>query len=157
VSWAAKRQHIVALSTTEAEYIAATEAAKEAVWLQNLIRGLGASIDRPTLLRGDNAGAISLLRNPEFHSRSKHIDIRFHFIYQCVSRVYDPRVRPRTYTKARAPGALGCQRKKEGFYPDVATVTSDSTAERYRGKEEGNSRQAEYSLHRVRAGACIPQ
>lgn len=80
VSWSSKRQQTVSLSTTEAEFIAAAEATKEAMWLRKLLSDIGHLYDGPTLLNVDNQSAIKLTRNPEFHRRSKHIDVRYHFI-----------------------------------------------------------------------------
>lgn len=86
ISWSSKRQSVVATSTTEAEYIAAALATKEAVWLQTLLRELGESgsdIDH-VRLRMDNTGAIALTKNPEFHQRTKHMDVRWHYIREQV-------------------------------------------------------------------------
>lgn len=80
VSWSSKRQDIVSLSTTESEYIAATHAAKEALWLHSLIGQLFAPLDKPTTLFSDNQSAIALAKDHQYHARTKHIDIRFHFI-----------------------------------------------------------------------------
>lgn len=68
------------LSTCEAEYVAATGAACQGIWLKRLL-GRDGGI---TELRVDNKSAIALARNPVFHDRSKHIQIRYHFIRQCV-------------------------------------------------------------------------
>jgi hypothetical protein len=79
VSWASRRQPCVALSTTEAEFVAAAEATKEAVWFQQLLSELG--IDgRSTTLYCDNQSAIALVNNPTFHQRTKHIDVRLFYI-----------------------------------------------------------------------------
>ena len=89
ISWQSKRQPIVALSTCEAEYIGQTQAAKEAIWLRNLLRELRPqdkeSAAKAVIIFGDNQGAIALAKNPEFHARSKHIAIRHHFIREKVS------------------------------------------------------------------------
>ena len=85
VSWSAKRQDIVALSTTEAEYVAATHAAKEALWLRSFIGEVFGPIERPMTLLSDNQSAIALTKDNQFHARSKHIDIRYHFIRWIVS------------------------------------------------------------------------
>ncbi|KAJ8456406.1 hypothetical protein ONZ45_g18732 [Pleurotus djamor] len=80
VSWAAKRQEIVSLSTTESEYIAATHAAKEALWLRSFISQV-LDIDlTTTTLYSDNQSAIALAKDNQYHARTKHIDIRYHFI-----------------------------------------------------------------------------
>ena len=86
VSWSSQRQKTVATSTMDAEYIAGAEAAKEAVWIRNFINDLripGVHIDTVPLYI-DNNSALKLTRNPEFHSRSKHIDVKHHFIREKV-------------------------------------------------------------------------
>jgi len=80
VSWSLKKQELVTLSTTEAEYVAATHAAKEAVWLRRLIGELFSTVTEPTTLFGDNQSAIALAHGGQYHARTKHIDIRYHFI-----------------------------------------------------------------------------
>src|SRR6266487_1382475 len=80
VSWAAKRQEIVVLSTTEAEFVATTHAAKEATWLRRLISEVFRPLAVPTPLYCDNHSAIALMKDGSFHARTKHIDIRYHYI-----------------------------------------------------------------------------
>ena len=80
VSWSAKRQEIVSLSTTESEYVAATHAAKEALWLRSLLTQLFSKELNATILFSDNQSAIALTKDHQYHARTKHIDIRFHFI-----------------------------------------------------------------------------
>jgi hypothetical protein len=80
VSWSSKKQELVTLSTMEAEYVAATHAAKEAIWLQWLLSELFGSIDTPTTLFNDSKSAIALAHDGHYHARTKHIDIRYHFI-----------------------------------------------------------------------------
>ncbi|WVY97343.1 hypothetical protein V8G54_029494 [Vigna mungo] len=79
VSWMSQVQKIVALSTTEAEYVAVTEASKELIWLQGLLTELG-FIQEMSVLHSDSQSAIHLAKNSAFHSRTKHIDVRYHFI-----------------------------------------------------------------------------
>jgi hypothetical protein len=79
VSWVSKLQKIVALSTTEAEYVAVTEAGKEMVWLQGFLEELGQR-QKKGILHSDSQSAIFLAKNPAFHSRTKHIQLRYHFI-----------------------------------------------------------------------------
>jgi hypothetical protein len=95
ISWASKRQVTVALSSTEAEYMSASMAAREAVWLRQLLVDVGFELPGPTVLHADNQGAIALVRNPVHHQRSKHIDVQAHFIRQLheeqhISVVYCP-------------------------------------------------------------------
>jgi hypothetical protein len=81
IAWSSKKQRTVALSTTKAEYIALTEAAKEVVWLHKLLTDLGFDItDDPTSIKSDNLGAISLAHDPSFHARTTYIKITYHFI-----------------------------------------------------------------------------
>jgi hypothetical protein len=84
ISWSSKRQGPTAASTTESEYVQASEAAKEAIWLQRLIEGFGVK-QGPIKLHGDNRSAIALAKNGEFHSRTKHIGVRYHFIRHAIS------------------------------------------------------------------------
>lgn len=79
ISWRAKKQPTVALSSCEAEYMALTETFKEEIYLTNLLMAFNTTIDH-TLIFCDNQGTISLAHNPVQHQRSKHIDIRHHFI-----------------------------------------------------------------------------
>ncbi|GJV72537.1 retrotransposon protein, putative, ty1-copia subclass [Tanacetum coccineum] len=83
VSWKATLQHVVALSTTEAEYMALTEAVKESIWLKGLLIELGVNL-RSVVVNCDNQSAIHLSRNAMFHERTKHINVRYHFIREIV-------------------------------------------------------------------------
>lgn len=81
ISWSSKRQTCVALSTTESEFVAACEASKEAVWISRLMEELlNRSKTAPVPLLSDSQSAIKLIKNPEFHQRTKHIDVKFHFV-----------------------------------------------------------------------------
>ena len=80
ISWMSKKQSVVASSSTEAEYIALSIAGQEATWLRRLLGSLNQNQTKETVLYGDNMGAIHLSKNPKDHARTKHIDIRFHFI-----------------------------------------------------------------------------
>ncbi len=80
VSWSSKRQEIVSLSTTESEYVAAAHGAKEALWLRQFIGQIFSPFTNPTTLFCDNQSAIALTKDYQYHARTKHIDIRFHFL-----------------------------------------------------------------------------
>ncbi|SCV67782.1 BQ2448_5393 [Microbotryum intermedium] len=80
VSWMSKRQALVTVSSTEAEYVAMSFAAREGIWLRRLLSELGFAQSEPTRLHGDNQSAIQLAKHPAFHARTKHIGIHFHFI-----------------------------------------------------------------------------
>ncbi|GJW62500.1 hypothetical protein Tco_0111835 [Tanacetum coccineum] len=83
VSWQSRLQKCVALSTTEAEYMAATEACKELLWLKRFLQELGFKQQRYAVLC-DNQSAIHLAKNSMFHKRTKHIDIRYHWIRDAI-------------------------------------------------------------------------
>ena len=81
ITWSSKRQISMALSSTEAEYVALSEAGREACWLRNLYTELGIlNKDMPTKIHGDNKGSITMVKNPQFYKRSKHIATRWHWI-----------------------------------------------------------------------------
>jgi hypothetical protein len=83
ISWSLKKQSMITLSSTEAEYIAETHAAKEAMWLRTLISEITEQ-GGPLTIMGDNQGAITLAKDNKFHSQMKHIDLRYHFIREAV-------------------------------------------------------------------------
>lgn len=82
VAWESKKQAVVALSTMEAEYVALCQGAKEVVFIRNLLQEMGflEYTSGSTCIQCDNQGAHFLVKNPTVHKRSKHIDIRFHYI-----------------------------------------------------------------------------
>jgi hypothetical protein len=84
VSWQAKKQHTVALSSVEAEYMASTQATKEALWWRTFLSELGMPAGTTTVIHSDSQGSIALSKNPEHHARSKHIDIRHHFVREQI-------------------------------------------------------------------------
>ncbi|GJZ65761.1 retrovirus-related pol polyprotein from transposon TNT 1-94 [Tanacetum coccineum] len=83
VSWKATLQHVVALSTIEAEYMALVEAVKEAIWLRGLLEELVVKLNT-VAVNCDNQGAIHLSRNHVFHERTKHINVHYHFIREVL-------------------------------------------------------------------------
>ena len=83
VSWMSKKQSVVALSTTEAEYMAATHASKEAVWLQRLCSSKGL-VQGAIRIDCDSQSAIFLAKNPAYHSNTKHIDVQYHFVRDMI-------------------------------------------------------------------------
>ena len=81
VSWSSKKQNTVAASSTEAEYMAASYCARQALWLCNLLEELGISTKNTlTTFYIDNKGAIDLTKEPRHHQRTKHIDVAHHFV-----------------------------------------------------------------------------
>jgi len=90
VSWKSKRQQTVALSTAEAEYMALSDASREVTWLRRILLNFNCEQVSPTVVFDDNQGCIALAKNPVEHERTKHIDIRYHFIREMVeSKVID--------------------------------------------------------------------
>ncbi|KAK8936149.1 hypothetical protein KSP39_PZI013475 [Platanthera zijinensis] len=83
ISWKATLQDIVALSTTEAEYIAAVEAAKEAIWLKGLTKELRIT-QEAVKVHCDSQSAVCLAKDPVYHARTKHIDVRYHKLREFV-------------------------------------------------------------------------
>jgi ATP-dependent helicase YprA (DUF1998 family) len=86
VTWSSKKQPVIALSSTESEYIGLTHASKEILWVQQFLGEIFFKFQTPSQLYSDNQGAIALARNNKYHARSKHIDIRYHFIHQVLER-----------------------------------------------------------------------
>jgi hypothetical protein len=88
VSWSSKKQPIVTLSITEAEYVALTHSSKDIKWIHKLLSEFSTIFpySHPTTLYCDNQGAIRLSKDSTFHGRTKHIDVHFHFICQTVSQ-----------------------------------------------------------------------
>jgi hypothetical protein len=80
ISWQSTKQKVVALSSCEAEYIVVAISACQAVWLARLLAEMSGSVVSKPVLRVDNKPAISWIKNPVHHERSKHIDRRFHLI-----------------------------------------------------------------------------
>ena len=86
VGWKSKKQSVVTDSTTYAEYVAAHACSREVVWLRNLLEESGCEQLLPTVLNMDNAAAELLIKNPIQHERTKHVDIKFHYVRECFER-----------------------------------------------------------------------
>ena len=85
VSWSSKLQSTVALSSTEAEYIAAAAAVKEAMWSRQLLSELGEKMEEAVLIYGDNQATLAILENPISTRRTKHIDVAYHYAREKVA------------------------------------------------------------------------
>jgi hypothetical protein len=89
ISWKSKKQDSVALSSMESEYIAASEAVKEGVWLKEFLASLKIveSASKPVTIYCDNQAAMKVSRDPKFHSKSKHIEAKYHYIRDVINRL----------------------------------------------------------------------
>ena len=85
ISWSSRKQKCVALSTAEAEYVALSSAVQECIWLRQLEAELGNATEGLSLILEDNQSAIAMAKNPQYHGRAKHIDIRHHFVREQVA------------------------------------------------------------------------
>jgi hypothetical protein len=112
-SWQSRKQSSIALSTVEAEYIAACSASCEAIWLHKLLTGLFNLEMEATVILCDNQSYIKMTENPVFHDKSKHIEIRYHYIRDMVQR-----------------GAIKLQ--YVGCYPHFLGITRRSCLEAHR-------------------------
>ena len=86
VSWCSRKQSSVTLSTAEVEYIALSVVVREAVWLRKLLTDLLDHEMDPIIIHCDNQSCVKLSKNPVFHDRSKHIEIKYHYIIDMVQR-----------------------------------------------------------------------
>jgi hypothetical protein len=86
ISWSSRKQGSIAQSTAEEEYITASAASKEAVWLRKLLSDLFNAELEPTVIHCDNQRCIKLSENPMFHDRSKHIEMRYHYVRDMVQK-----------------------------------------------------------------------
>ncbi|XP_076881639.1 secreted RxLR effector protein 161-like [Bidens hawaiensis] len=109
ISWCSQKQCTVALSSCEAEYMVASSAAGQALWLGELLAELTGKKFQEVVLKIDNISAIALVKIPIFHSRSKRIKSRFHYIRECLERkelvvehISDKKQRADILTKALA-------------------------------------------------------
>jgi len=84
IAWSSRKQHVVSLSSTEAEYMSLSQAATQATWIRSLLKEVGFSQGQGTILYGDNKGSVDISNNPIIGRGTKHIDVRSHYIRQCV-------------------------------------------------------------------------
>lgn len=84
ITWMSKRQEVIALSTTEAEYVAVSAAACQCLWLRKLMEDCDLKTEGATIIWCDNKSTIAIAKNLLHHGRTKHIDIKFHFIRSLI-------------------------------------------------------------------------
>ena len=80
VWWSSKQLSVVTLSSTDAKYFTLSHATQDEIWLRSLLKNIGLTQEKPTMMFEDNQGAISLIKNPKSNWRKKHIDIKYHYI-----------------------------------------------------------------------------
>ncbi|KAL0449215.1 UNVERIFIED_CONTAM: Retrovirus-related Pol polyprotein from transposon TNT 1-94 [Sesamum latifolium] len=83
-SWLSKKQKFVAQSSAEAQYIVVGKATSQVMWLRRILEDIGAKQGKGTVLYCDNKSAISIVKNPVFHERTKHVKIKYHFVREAV-------------------------------------------------------------------------
>lgn len=85
VSWISKKQEVVALSSTEVEYIALCSICCQGIWLQRILNDCGVKQEGPIYICCDNKSCIAMAKNPVMHGKTKHIDVKYHFIHKLVA------------------------------------------------------------------------
>jgi hypothetical protein len=86
VFWFSKKQPVIAMSSTEAEYYALSEAVKEAIWMNQIMTELGVNMVKPTTINQDNMSTIAIATNPVNHRNVKHIEVRYHFLRDHIGK-----------------------------------------------------------------------
>ncbi|KAJ9537516.1 hypothetical protein OSB04_030249 [Centaurea solstitialis] len=84
VAWSSRKQSVVTLSTTEAEYVAAAACACQCIWMKTILESFGQTQNKCSVVFCDNSSSIKLSKNPVFHGRTKHINVKFHFLRDLV-------------------------------------------------------------------------
>lgn len=85
ISWSTRKQHTVSLSSTEAEYLAVTQASCELLWIHSILEDLKVPFDKPTIIYEDNTACIEIAKHPQDQKRMKHVDVKHHFIREKIT------------------------------------------------------------------------
>ena len=120
IIWRSKAQASVALSSTEAEYYAISEAAKETKFVYQLLKEMGIEIELPIIMRVDNVGAIFMSENPGGSSRTRHIDTRYHFVKEFIEDGFIKII----FVKS-------AENKSDGFRKNTSSDTYESHTKEY--------------------------
>jgi transposase-like protein len=84
ISWCSRKQDVIALSSCEAEYVALAETCKEVIWLREVVKAFDEPVDERTIIYTDSQSCIGMIDNQKFSNRTKHIDVKYHFIRKMV-------------------------------------------------------------------------
>jgi hypothetical protein len=85
VAWSSRKQDVVSISTTEAEFYALAETAKEVQWIIQLLKDFNVKLCEPVVIESDNQSCIKFVENEKFSNRTKHIDVRYHFVKDFIN------------------------------------------------------------------------
>ena len=86
VSWLSKKQNCISQSTAEAEYVAAANNCNQIVWMKQMLKDIGIKFEAHIILHCDNTSTVSLSKNPVLHSKTKHIEIKYHVVREKVEK-----------------------------------------------------------------------
>jgi hypothetical protein len=132
VSWSCKAQETIALSSTEAEYVALSHCARNVLWFKSIFSELGIPF-RQVIIKGDNLSSLHLAKNPILHQRTKHIDIKHHFIRQLIkNKVID-------VEHVRTEDMLADPLTKSVSYPKLQRFIPDWGLQALRGRVKDKS------------------
>jgi len=155
IAWRSKRQSIVATSTCYAEYIAASEVARELAWIRSILTELGLNLPGPTTLLEDNVATELLAKKFGASEKSKHIRIRFHYVRECVvdgamtfEHIASKANPADALTKAPKEDALQVMFKATNMRP-VSDVASGGCLPRSAGSDGDSSREARPNVDEV--------
>jgi len=138
ISWRSKKQTVVALSSTESEYVALAECIKEAIWLKKLFIELDImKVNEPVLIFEDNQSCIKISKNDSNHGRMKHVNIKYHFIREQVESgevkiqyCKTENMKADMFTKSLAKSQFECLRKQIGIEPNSLLHSKINDSER---------------------------
>lgn len=127
VSWCCRKQNLITLSSTEAEYVALFETSKEIIWLNNLVKFFCVQ-NNPILIFTDSQSCLKMISNEKFSNRTKHIDIKYHHVKNCVSKNFAD-----LFTKPLGPTKIKHLCDLAGLIDDVTPSRGTVGERRYNG------------------------
>lgn len=143
VSWSCKKQELISLSTTEAEYVALSETCKEIIWLKRLVKFFDVDLRKNIVVFTDSQSCLKMIKNDKFSNRTKHIDTRYHFVKDLVSRNEVQLIYVETennvadmFTKPLGPIKIQALRKRAGIVDVPVSALRGSVEYERDGKAE---------------------